>query len=511
MATAEDEQRLMAALMSPRIRDDPEAFVMFVFPWGKKGTPLEHFTGPKQWQREILRKVAVAVKANKTALHRDLYEVMKYAVCSGRGIGKSSLVAWLILWMMTTRIGSSTIVSANSEAQLKSYTWGELVKWATLAIHQHWFDVSSLKIAPAQWLATVVERDLGIGTRQWYAEGKLWSEENPNSYAGAHNMIGTMLLYDEASGIPSVIWETARGFLTDPTPSRFWFAFSNGRNAEGYFRDIFRNKKEGWEYDNIDARLVEGTDKKVYDEIIADNGEDSDEARIEVYGQFPRIDDVHFIPENLIDDAVKRTPHNDPDAVVVMGIDPAFGGKDHTAIVVRKGRDLVDILRFKTDDVMDAVGSMIVMMRKHSPDMTVIDEGGGGKVVMDRLKEQGYKVRGVNFGWSSSNKQVWANKRVEMWDNMKDWLKDAHIPNNKQLIAELLSVREDKKGSMGQMKLMSKEDTKTRTVSSPDIADALAVTFAYPVYMPMEDKIKRANEHETYYDYSNNHRTWMAH
>ena len=510
MASAEEEQRLMAALMSSRVRDDLEAFVMFVFPWGKKNTPLEFFTGPKQWQRDILRQVTEAVRLNKAATHRDLYDVMKHAVCSGRGIGKSSLVAWLILWMMTTRIGSSTIVSANSEAQLKSYTWGELVKWTTLAIHSHWFDVSSLKIAPAQWLATIVERDLGIGTRQWYAEGKLWSEENPNSYAGAHNMVGTMLLFDEASGIPSVIWETARGFLTDPTPDRYQFAFSNGRNSEGYFYDIFKGKKQGWTYQHIDARLVEHTDKKVYEEIIADNGEDSDEARIEVYGQFPRIDDVHFIPEELIDAAIARPRHNDPDATVVIGVDPAAGGRDHAAIVVRKGRDVIDLKRFKTDDLMDVVGEVIVMIRKHNPNLTVIDEGGCGKGVIDRIKEQGYKARGVNFGWASSNKAVWANKRVEMWDNMKDWLKDAHLPKNKQLKDELLSAREDKKGSLGQMKLMMKEDTRTRSVPSPDIADALATTFAYDVFIPMENKNSRRVFEETDYYGETASQSWMA-
>jgi hypothetical protein len=509
MASAEEEQRLMAALMSQRIRNDPEAFVQYVFPWGKKNTPLEHFTGPKVWQRKILRRIAAHVARNNAAGNKDDFEVMKHAVCSGRGIGKSSLVAWLILWMMSTRIGSSTIVSANSEAQLKSYTWGELVKWSTLAIHSHWFDISSLKIAPTQWLATVVERDLGIGTRQWYAEGKLWSEENPNSYAGAHNMIGTMLLFDEASGIPSVIWETARGFLTDPTPNRFQFAFSNGRNSEGYFYDIFKNKKQGWTYEHIDARLVEDTDKKIYEEIIADNGEDSDEARIEVYGQFPRIDDVHFIPEQLIDDAMGRPKHNDPDAVVVIGVDPAAGGRDHAAIVVRKGRDVIDLKRFKTDDLMEVVGEVISMIRKHNPNLTVVDEGGCGKGVIDRIKEQGYKARGVNFGWSSSNKAVWANKRVEMWDNMKDWLKDAHLPLNRQLREELLTAREDKKGSLGQMKLMIKEDTRTRSVSSPDMADALAVTFAYDVFVPMENKNNRVFQESDYYG-DTSYQSWMA-
>ena len=112
--TPGEEQALMSRLWGDRIRDDPEAFVMFVFPWGEKGTPLEKRTGPRKWQREVLRKIAAHIRANGT---RDFYEVFRLAVASGRGIGKSALVSWLVLWMLSTRIGASVIVSANSEAQ----------------------------------------------------------------------------------------------------------------------------------------------------------------------------------------------------------------------------------------------------------------------------------------------------------------------------------------------------------------------------------------------------------
>ena len=60
-------------------------------------------------------------------------EMFRLAVASGRGIGKSALVAWLILWMLSTRLGSTIIVTANTEQQLRSSTWAELGKWLTLA------------------------------------------------------------------------------------------------------------------------------------------------------------------------------------------------------------------------------------------------------------------------------------------------------------------------------------------------------------------------------------------
>ena len=78
----EEEELLMSKLWSPVIKDDPEAFVLLAFPWGQKGTPLEHFKGPRKWQREILRDIAAHVAKNKTATS---YEVLRMATGS-RGI-----------------------------------------------------------------------------------------------------------------------------------------------------------------------------------------------------------------------------------------------------------------------------------------------------------------------------------------------------------------------------------------------------------------------------------------
>ena len=133
--SADEEQTLMTRLWSPALADDPEAFVLFAFPWGQPNTPLARFKGPRQWQRETLREISDHIKRNRG---QPNMETLRQAVASGRGIGKSALVSWLILWMLSTRIGSSVVVSANSEAQLRSVTWGELSKWAAMLINSHW-------------------------------------------------------------------------------------------------------------------------------------------------------------------------------------------------------------------------------------------------------------------------------------------------------------------------------------------------------------------------------------
>ena len=135
----------MSKLWSPALANDPEAFVNFAFPWGEKGTPLEHFRGPRKWQRDVLRDLKAHIAANGGKVD---FDVFRLAVASGRGIGKSALVSWLILWMVTTRIGSTVIVSAHSEAQLRSVTWAEITKWLAMLINSHWWERSATRVLP---------------------------------------------------------------------------------------------------------------------------------------------------------------------------------------------------------------------------------------------------------------------------------------------------------------------------------------------------------------------------
>ena len=476
--SAEDEQTLMASLWTPALKDDPLKFVMYLFPWGQKNTPLENFSGPRKWQREVLRDIGEHIKQNNGKID---FDVMRMAVSSGRGIGKSALVSWLVIWMLSTRIGSTTIVSANSETQLRSVTWAEITKWLALSLNSHWFEVSATRVMPAKWLTELVERDLKKGTRYWGVEGRLWSEENPDAYAGVHNFDGVMLIFDEASGISDAIWAVAAGFFTENTPHRFWMAFSNPRRNTGYFYEAFNAKRDFWRNKVVDARSVEGTDKAVYEQIIQEYGPDSVQAHVEVYGEFPSAGDDQFIPVYLVDDATQRPRYKDATAPIIIGVDPARFGADATVIAVRQGRDLNVIKRYRGDDTMEIVGRVIEAIEEFNPTLVVIDEGGLGAGIVDRLKEQRYKqVKGVNFGNKSTKPIMYGNKRAEMWGNMREWLKTASVPTDKLLKSDLTSpkVKPDSKGTIF---LEGKKEMKARGLASPDAADAIAVTFAFPV------------------------------
>lgn len=129
---------------------------------------------------------------------------------------------------------------------------------------------------------------------------------------------------------------------------------------------------------------------------------------------------------------------------------------------------------------MTIVGRVIDAIEEYKPVLSVIDEGGLGYGILDRLTEQRYKVRGVNFGWKAKNPVMWGNKRAEMWGVMKDWLRTASIPEDRQMKADLVGPMK-KPNSSGTIFLEGKKEMRSRGLASPDAADALAVTFAFPV------------------------------
>ena len=120
----------LAQSLGPFSRD-PLGYVLSSFPWGQPGTALAGEEGPEPWQREVLEKLGHGLASPD--------EAVRMAVASGHGIGKSALVAWIILWAMSTLTDTRGIVTANTEGQLRTKTWPELAKWLALCANRHWF------------------------------------------------------------------------------------------------------------------------------------------------------------------------------------------------------------------------------------------------------------------------------------------------------------------------------------------------------------------------------------
>lgn len=472
--SSEDEARLMKEIWTPDIADNPLAFVLFAFPWGKKGTLLEKEIGPREWQREFLIEIAEHLKVNKDV---DLPEMLRMATASGRGIGKTALETWLVLWFMSTRLGGTCFVSANSESQLKDVFWGELGKWYAILINRHWFEITATKLFPAKWFGDLITDQMGIGIEYYYAVQKLWSEENPTSYAGVHNPIGVLLLFDEASGIPAPIWDVAEGFFRESTLNRFWVTFSNPRTTSGAFFECFHKNREFWKLRNIDSRNVEGGDPAFYARIIKQNGEDSDQARVEVRGLFPRAGENQFIGYDIVDAAQERELVADEHAALIMGVDIARSGADECVVAFRRGRDArsIPMIAWHSTSDMDAAYRVAALIDKHKPDAVCIDAGSGTGVI-DRLRELGYKVTEVWFG-GKSDVPSFGNCRAMMWGRMREWLDGACLEVGNAIRDDLCGPMKDWTKNGDAILLESKKSMASRGLHSPDRGDALALTF----------------------------------
>jgi hypothetical protein len=478
--SAKDEEALMARLWTKEIADNPLAFVMAAYPWGQKGTPLENHEGPRAWQREHLQEIADHMALQKRRMALDLApEMWRSSVVSGRGPGKSALVAWKSHWMMSTALGSTTIVTANTEPQLKTRTFAEITKWLTLAVNGHWFESTVLSVKPAPWFAELLKTQLKIDTGYYYSQGQLWSEENPDAFAGVHNPRGVQVIYDEASGIPKPIWNVTEGFFTEPTLRRFWDVFSNGRRNSGAFFDCFNEDSKFWRKKQIDSRTVEGTDTALFERMIEQHGIDSDTVRVEVLGQFPKQGNRQFISNDLVRTAQTRAINPDHGAGMIMGVDVARYGDDSSVICFRQGRDARSIapIVFKQRDNMSLANEVATWIDRVKPDSVCIDAGNGTGVI-DRLREMKYRVTEVWFGGKSTSKE-WANKRTEMYANLRDWLGGGAIDKDPALFRDLTAPEYDYFGkAKDAVMLESKESMKSRGLPSPDYGDALALTFA---------------------------------
>ncbi|GAF70697.1 unnamed protein product, partial [marine sediment metagenome] len=192
----QQEAALMETLQG--FKYDPLAFVEYAYPWGEKGTPLQRYPGPRRWQRDEFRRIADHLQTDMEKQRIGLPPSPYYlAISSGRGPGKSAFLGMLGDFVASCWIGSTTIMTANTETQLRSRTMAELGKWHTLSINSHWFDKSSMTLRPQKWFADMIKNQLRIDTQYYYVEGQSWSAENPDAFAGAHSTVGMALFMDE--------------------------------------------------------------------------------------------------------------------------------------------------------------------------------------------------------------------------------------------------------------------------------------------------------------------------
>lgn len=455
---------------------DPYGFVMYAFPWGVPGTALEHYNAPDEWQADILKTLGNEIRARKFN-GVDAVKPILMAVSSGHGCGKSTLTAWLILYIMSTRPFARGVVTANTYPQLQTKTWGELSKWHKLSINSHWFEYSGSKGNLSLVRASSKEN--------WRIDGAANSEHQSEAFAGLHNAnSATVFVFDEASAIPDKIWEVAQGATTDGEP--FVFAFGNPTRVSGWFIDAINDTSGRWITRTVDSRKAKMTNKPLIETWINDYGINSDFVRVRVLGVPPNAASNQLISNAHVRAAMDGglNPEEYQYMTTIIGVDVAREGLDESVVVVRQGRKVVEIKTFVgLDNIQLALRVAEIYKKYPRVDGLLVDVVGTGSGVVDYLKNTGYPVVGVISGATPADPKRFLNVRAEMWVRMAEWFAEGQceIPDD-PVLAKQLGSQEYFFNLKEQYQLPSKKDMKAAGVPSPDRADALAFTFSKVIH-----------------------------
>jgi len=394
----------------------------------------------------------------------------RIAVKSGQGCGKTSTLVWLTLLYLLTLEDCRILITAPSAQQLNRVFHSELLKWhARLPVlFKNFFDIK--------------KESVHIKGKEYQMASLVTG--NPSNIEGLQGGHATnyIVMGDEASGLEENVFDTLLGTL-GAGDGRFILTSNPVRNS-GRFYEIFASENKRWNritFSGLQSAQISSSWLEDMKEMYT---EDDDNYQIRVLGNFGRFGEQQFIPSNLIEQCAKeyvefKAYTNYPK---VMGVDVARFGADQTVFIVRQGPKIIDMVKFSNLDTMEVTARIVDLHHKHKPSVIYIDAIGIGAGVFDRASELQLPVKEVIVSHKSTKPSMYGNFRAQLWGELKDWMQNGgDIPDDKDLISQLNSMQYTYNNKM-QILLMTKKDIKRMGLPSPDIADAIALTFAGSIY-----------------------------
>lgn len=383
------------------------------------------------------------------------------------------MLAWCILWWLTTRYPAKIACTANTSTQLSDVLWGELDKWYRLLPDEF-----------RKYLELKSDRlELVEDPKQCFAVARTARKEQPEAFQGYHSP-NMLFIIDEASGVDDIIFEVGRGAMSSKGAKTVMTG--NPTRTNGYFYNAFHSMKAFWYTMRVSCDDSNQVSQKYIEEAKEEYGEDSNAFRVRVLGEFPVEGDDVVIPLHLVESAITREV--EPVGEEVWGLDVARFGDDRSALAKRVGNVLKEPVKWvKNKDLMHVAGWVVNEYNeaKNKPVAIFTDVIGVGAGVVDRLAEQGLPVSGINVAETPAFGDKFMRLRDELWWNAREWFYklDCKIPDDGALLAEL-TLPTYNFTSGGKIKVEGKDEVKKRTRKtatgmgkSPDLADAFCLTF----------------------------------
>jgi len=462
-----------------------------------------------QYARDPVTFVREMFHAEPDAWQRDALEAAvtepRIAMSACKGPGKSCVLAWIIWWFVSTREDASVVAMSISRDNLRDNLWKELAKWqAESKFLTMTFDLRGER----------VEVKVPGREKLWWVSARAYSQSadattQESTLAGLHGK-HVMVVLDEVGDYPDGVVVTAEGIFAnkDIGGSKTLIVAGNPTNVHGPLHRITYRDSKNWKLIRItgdpnDAHRSPRIDIEWARQMIATWGIDNPWVRVNVLGLFPLAGSDQLISESDVVTAQQRDakpPLYNRNARI-WGLDPAglgLGeGTDEAVLYRRQGINGVlppfQVWRNKSGvelAVLVATELQKADDKGEKPEALFVDKGGQGASCYEHLLVLGWgsTVIGVDFAGSADEDEKFLNKRAEIWWRMADWIKNqpSCLPRDVQLSSELPAPKFFFRaaGKHTKFQLESKIDMKKRGVSSPNRADALALTFTQPV-MPI--------------------------
>ena len=346
------------------------------------------------------------------------------------------------------------------------------------------------------------EGELSVRFKHNGAIIRLFGGDNPDAMRGLR-LDGIVL--DEVSQLKNELWtDIVQPALSDRLGWAIFIGTPSGINlfSELYYKAI---EEDDW---TAARYTVFDTDSLHPNEVTRLKRDMSETSFAREYlCDFSAAGDDQLIALADTEDAAKRVYQRDHVRLspIVLGIDPARFGDDRSVVFRRQGKQAFKPVVYRGIDNMELAARVANLIEEHDPDAVFCDAGAGSGVI-DRLRQLDYDVIEIPFGGKAMKPEQYINRRSEMWWLMKQWIEEGGaIPNDVALKQELATpiYWYD---NVGRRVLESKDQIKKRLqgAGSPDLADALALTFALPVAKKVPEDIyikrRKAATQKTDYD-----------
>lgn len=432
------------------------------------------------------------LKAEPDAWQLDVLQAFPHqqrvALKACKGPGKSALMAVLGWNFLATRPHPKIIATSISGDNLADGLWAEMAKWQNRSeFLKEAFQWGKERIVSKQHPET------------WFMSARNWSksadqQQQANTLAGIHADY-VLYLVDESGGIPDAVMSAAEGGLSTGKETKIVQA-GNPTHLEGPLYRACTSQRHLWFVVEItgdpdDPKRSPRISVSWAREQIEMFGRDNPWVLVNVFGQFPPRSLNTLIGPDEVKAAMARHLSEDKYnwAQPRIGVDVARFGGDRTIIAKRQGLWIPATIEMREARTNEIANRVALEKNTFGSEAEFIDGTGGyGAGVIDDLIRQGYAPMEIQFGGKASDPRFF-NKRTEMWWNMVEWIKRGGVlPKSDNLMKELTEPTYTFTAN-GKIQLEEKEQIRKRLQFSPDEADAVALTFAWPE-MPRQDSIE---------------------